>query len=81
MAQLIIYISPKDEEISRCEYLNKKTPKKRQSRSMRVINIAQYNDDVNYGQLALDLCRDSRDAYWGHVLIRTDDEVGGVEPI
>jgi len=69
MTQLIIHISPKEVVPSLAERNNHKTPKKKQSHAMRVINLAFFDAEINYGTLAKDICADAGDKYYGHEIV------------
>lgn len=68
MAQLVIFISPKNINPTFAEFRNYKTPRLKERGCKRVINLAAYDPKTNYTQLAQDICHDAGDKYYGHEL-------------
>lgn len=78
-SKLIIFIAPNESQMTPSErgqinparWNNRQrkgplTPSGRVNRTRRVINLAQYNPELNYAELAKDLCSDAGDKYYGH---------------
>lgn len=67
-SKLIIFISPKQPNITFSQLRNYKTPKQRHESAKRVINLTAYDPKIDYTTLAQDLCHDNGDKYYGHEL-------------